>query len=106
MRKRSRSRSNEDKPEEPAKPAFSRRKKREGGGFSDKAPEQPQAAKLTTAEILDYYKQYNPTQNLTNHNKAERQLYVGNIPQDIGTDELVEILNKSLQELGKEPGIF
>lgn len=43
---------------------------------------------------------------MTNHNKAERQLYVGNIPQDIGTDELVEILNKSLQELGKESGIF
>ena len=42
-----------------------------GGGFSDKAPTEPQQ-KMTTAEILDYYKQYNPNQNLTNHNKAER----------------------------------
>ena len=49
-----------------------------GGGFSDKpsgfsdtAPSQVQQ-KMTTAEILDYYKQYNPNQNLTNHNKAER----------------------------------
>lgn len=37
MRKRSRSRSQgEDKADEPVKPAFSRRHKREGGGFSDK----------------------------------------------------------------------
>jgi len=38
---------------------------------------------VNTAEILEHYKQYNPNQNMSNHNKAERQLYVGNIPQDI-----------------------
>jgi hypothetical protein len=51
---------------------------------------------MTTAEILEYYKQYNPNQNITNHNKAERQLYVGNIPDNIATEELMDILNKSL----------
>ena len=50
-------------------------------GFSEKPMEAPTSQqKMTTAEILDHYKQYNPNQNLTNHNKAERQLYVGNIP--------------------------
>ena len=38
---------------------------------------------MTTAEILEYYKQYNHNQIITNHNKAERQLYVGNMPLDI-----------------------
>ena len=66
---------------------------RPSGGFSDR----PSAAqKMTTAEILEYYKQYNPNQGTTNHNKAERQLYVGNIPIDIKSEELIEILNKHL----------
>lgn len=61
---------------------------------------------MTTAEILEYYKQYNPNQNITNHNKAERQLYVGNIPLDIKSEELIEFLNKALQDLGRDAGIF
>jgi len=61
---------------------------------------------MTTAEIVDYYKQYNPNQTLTNHNKSERQLYVGNIPTDISGEELTVILNESLKQLGKDSGIF
>lgn len=74
-------------------------------GFSEKPVDVPQQ-KMTTAEILDHYKQYNANQNLTSHNKAERQLYVGNIPQDIKSEELVDILNESLKRLGKKAGIF
>jgi len=61
---------------------------------------------MTTAEILEYYKQYNPNQNLTNHNKAERQLYVGNIPSDIKSEELTDILNDKLKAMGKSASIF
>lgn len=78
-----------------------------GSGFSNQAPPQdtPQQD-LSTGEILEMYKQQYPGQNMTNHNKAERQLYIGNIPQDIKNDELIEILNKALQQLGKDVGIF
>ena len=116
MRSRSRSR------EPPQRSGFSDRPRPSGGGFSDRptggfsdkpsggfsdkpSSYQPQP-KMSTAEILDYYKQYNPNQNLTNHNKAERQLYVGNITHDITSDELIDILNKELQELGREASIF
>jgi splicing factor U2AF 65 kDa subunit len=43
---------------------------------------------------------------LSTYNKAERQLYVGNIPEGIRGEELSVILNKELQQLGKDVGIF
>ena len=43
---------------------------------------------------------------MTQHNKAERQLYVGNIPLDISGDKLSGILNEKLMKMGKEVGIF
>ena len=47
--------------------------RRRGGfsNFSDKPPEEIKP-KMSTQEILEYYKKFNPTQSLTNHNKAER----------------------------------
>ena len=33
-------------------------------------------------------------------------MYVGNIPLDIKSDDLEDILNRALQELGKPAGIF
>ena len=39
--------------------------------FSDKPPEEVKP-KMSTQEILEYYKKFNPGQALTNHNKAER----------------------------------
>ena len=49
------------------------RKPRAGGfsNFSDKPPEDVKP-KMSTQEILEYYKKFNPSQALTNHNKAER----------------------------------
>jgi len=75
------------------------------GGFSTVAPAQP-VPRQSTAEILEKYKQYNPQSNLSNHNKSDRQLYVGNIPLDISTEDLTQILNKALIDLGKPAGIF
>lgn len=60
---------------------------------------------MSTAEILEYYKQYNPNQGLTNHNKAERQLYVGNIPPGLQVPQIMELLNTALKELGKDAGV-
>jgi len=84
-----------------------RQKKQKTGfsNFSDKPPEELQN-KMSTQEILDYYKQFNPNQGLTNHNKAERQLYVGNIPPGLSVPQIMELLNTALKELGKESGIF
>jgi hypothetical protein len=39
--------------------------------FSDRPPEEVKP-KMSTQEILEYYKKFNPSQSLTNHNKAER----------------------------------
>lgn len=61
---------------------------------------------MSTQEILEYYKKFNPAQSLTNHNKAERQLYVGNIPLNLNDRELMELLNSALKTLGKDVGIF
>ena len=105
MNKRSRSRSRDREPDSGVQKLSSYQSRRSKGtgfskgfsssgftdkpsGFSDTGPAQVQQ-KMTTAEILDYYKQYNPNQNLTNHNKAERQLYVGNIPLDMSSDQLI-----------------
>lgn len=60
---------------------------------------------MSTAEILEYYKQFNPNQGLTNHNKAERQLYVGNIPPGLSGPQIMELLNGALREMGKESGV-
>ena len=43
---------------------------------------------------------------MTNHNKAERQLYVGNIPPGLSVPQIMELLNTALKELGKESGLF
>jgi splicing factor U2AF subunit len=43
---------------------------------------------------------------LTSLNKAERQLYVGNIPIDIKSEPLMDFLNEKLRELGRSAGIF
>ncbi len=40
------------------------------------------------------------------HNKSERQLYVGNIPHNIKTDDLMEFLNEKLNEIGKKHNMF
>lgn len=61
---------------------------------------------MTTQEILEHYKQFNPQQTITNHNKAERQLYVGNIPPGLSSSQLIELLNTALKEMGKESGVF
>lgn len=60
---------------------------------------------MSTQEILEYYKKFNPTQSLTNHNKAERQLYIGNIPLNLSDRELMELLNSALKTLGKDVGV-
>ena len=88
-------------------PTYVRPKKQRAGfsNFSDQPPEQL-AEKKSTQEILEFYKQLNPNQNLTNHNKAERQLYVGNIPPGLSSQQIVELLNAALKEMGKEAGIF
>ena len=61
---------------------------------------------MSTQEILEYYKKFNPGQTTTNHNKAERQLYIGNIPTDISSEVLTVELNKHLKELDKNVGVF
>jgi hypothetical protein len=99
---RSRSRS----PRRPARTGGFSDRPRKTGGFSDSGPSQPLQPKFTTAEIIEHYKQYNPNQTLSTHNKSERQLYVGNIPENIGGEELTNILNASLKEMGKDAGIF
>lgn len=83
-----------------------RRPKTSGGfsNFSDKAPEEVKP-KMSTQEILEYYKKFNPAQSLTNHNKAERQLYIGNIPLNLSDRELMELLNGALKSLGKDVGV-
>jgi hypothetical protein len=83
-----------------------RRQKTTGGfsNFSDKPPEE-QKPKMSTQEILEYYKKFNPNLSLTNHNKAERQLYVGSIPQGLSDRELMELLNSALKQLGKDVGV-
>ena len=80
--------------------------RRRGGfsNFSDKPPEEIKP-KMSTQEILEYYKKFNPTQSLTNHNKAERQLYIGNIPLNLSDRELMELLNSALKTLGKDVGV-
>jgi len=51
---------------------ISRRPRTTGfSNFSDKPPEEVKP-KMSTQEILEYYKKFNPNQALTNHNKAER----------------------------------
>ena len=62
--------------------------------------------KLTPAELLERYKDSNPTANLATLNKAERQLYIGNIPVGIKSERLNELLNEKLRELGKSAGLF
>jgi len=61
---------------------------------------------MSTSEILDYYKQFNPNQGVTNHNKSERQLYIGNIPPGFSSEQLMELFNASLRKMGEESGIF
>jgi len=43
---------------------------------------------------------------MTNHNKSERQLYVGNIPDTISNSELCDLLNEALRDMGKDKGVF
>lgn len=38
-------------------------------------------------------------------NKSERQLYIGNIPQNIKTNTLMDMLNQTLKELGRPVGV-
>jgi len=62
---------------------------------------------MTTAEILNQYKAQNPANsNIISQNKSERQLYIGNIPQNINTNKLMDMLNSTLKELGQSVGVF
>lgn len=114
--KKERSRSNDKKRKRSSSSDFSdgpstrvvtTRRQRTGGfsNFSDLPPDEVKP-KMSTQEILEYYKKFNPTQALTNHNKAERQLYVGNIPLNLNDVELMELLNSALKEMGKDVGLF
>lgn len=61
---------------------------------------------MSTTEILNQYKQNNPaSSNIISQNKSERQLYIGNIPQNVNTNNLMIMLNQTLKELGKESGV-
>jgi hypothetical protein len=51
--------------------------------FTEQAPTQEAKPAQTTAEILSSYK--TAQQPLQSHNKSERQLYIGNIPQNYST---------------------
>ena len=51
------------------------------------------------------FKQNNPSHNLSNHCKSERQLYIGNIPPGLTVPQLMELLNKALREIGIPKGI-
>ncbi len=74
--------------------------------FSASADQNAEQAKLTTAEILNQYKAQNPTNsNIISQNKSERQLYIGNIPQNINTNKLMDMLNNTLKELGRPVGV-
>jgi hypothetical protein len=55
---------------------------------------------------LNQYKVQNPTTaNIISQNKSERQLYIGNIPLNINTNKLMDMLNATLKELGKNVGV-
>lgn len=62
---------------------------------------------MSTAEILNQYKAQNPANsNVISQNKSERQLYIGNIPQNINVNKLMDMLNSTLKELGRENSLF
>lgn len=70
--KRKRSRSSSYNSQDDDKPSYRPVNKRpKTSNFSDKPPEEVKP-KMSTQEILEYYKKFNPSQSLTNHNKAER----------------------------------
>jgi hypothetical protein len=68
-RKRSSSSYNSQDDDKPINRPVNKRVKT--SNFSDRPPEE-QKPKMSTQEILEYYKKFNPSQSLTNHNKAER----------------------------------
>ena len=74
--------------------------------FSTQAGPAPEQQQMSTTEILNQYKQNNPANsNIISQNKSERQLYIGNIPQNVNTNNLMIMLNQTLKELGKEAGV-
>jgi hypothetical protein len=46
------------------------------------------------------------TASITMQNKSERQLYVGNIPQNYSTQQLMDTLNGTLREMGARVNVF
>ena len=68
-RKRSSSSYNSQDDDKPVSRLLAKRAKL--NNFSDRPPEEVKP-KMSTQEILEYYKKFNPSQSLTNHNKAER----------------------------------
>ena len=60
---------------------------------------------MSTHEILSSYRSQQQQSNFANHNKSERQLYIGNIPQNFTTQQLMELLNATLKEFGKTVGV-
>ena len=61
---------------------------------------------MTTAELLEQYRDYNPNANISSLNKSERQLYVGNIPPNVKSEKLVVMLNDALKEIGRDANLF
>ena len=79
-------------------------------GFDEQPPagvaqEATQQQMPSTAEILNNYRHQQSQSNFANHNKSERQLYIGNIPQNFTTQQLMELLNATLKEFGKSVSV-